>query len=140
MMISAETAEDLQELGNFLRELNTNASWRQRVVLTPFFVVAGPDFKAMRRTGCPLLPSCEYRELFWHNSSGGLSRSPFSRGDLRELYLSLFREGLWHPEFHGRSHFDSRAWVAYLREGDDHAHYYFDRGMTFYHYGQVAST
>ena len=30
-------------------------------------------------------------------------------GDLRELYQSGFRHGLWHPQYHGRSHFDVQA-------------------------------
>ena len=62
---------------------------------------------------------CEYRELWWHNSSGGLGRWPYLRGDLREHYWAGFRAGLWHPEYHGRAHFDTRAWTAYLRAGDE---------------------
>jgi hypothetical protein len=135
MMSTAESIADLQNLRDLLNQINQNASYQQKLVLTPYFVVAGPDFEAMRETGCPTQPSCEYRELFWHNSSGGLARPPYLRGDLRDAYLDLFREGLWHPEYHGRSHFDTRAWVAYLRGGDRHAREYFDRGMAFYHFG-----
>jgi hypothetical protein len=135
MMSTAESLADLHNLRDLLNQINQNASYRQKLVLTPYFVVAGPDFEAMRETGCPTQPSCEYRELFWHNSSGGLARPPYRRGDLRGAYMDLFREGLWHPEYHGRSHFDTRAWVAYLRGGDSHAREYFDRGMAFYHFG-----
>ena len=71
----------------------------------------------------------------WHNSSGGLAARPFHRGDLRSAYQEGFRRRLWHPEYHGRSHFDHKAWVAYLREGDTVTSAYFEAGMTYYHYG-----
>ena len=135
MLTTVETADDLGVLHALLSELNKDSSWRHRVVLTPFWVVGGPDFAAMKASGCPHEDSCRYKELFWHNSSGGLDRPPFDRGDLRPLYHALFRDGLWRPEYHGRSHFDTAAWLAYLKGGDMFARYYFERGMTMYHWG-----
>ena len=135
MLTTVETADDLGVLHALLSELNEGSSWRHRVVLTPFWVVGGPDFAAMKASGCPHDVSCRYEELFWHNSSGGLDRPPFDRGDLRPLYHALFRDGLWRPEYHGRSHFDTAAWLAYLKGGDMFARYYFERGMTMYHWG-----
>ena len=79
MLSTVEEEEDLQDLHEMLSELNRNVERRLQVVLTPFWVVGGPDFAGMRRTGCPALPTCEYRELFWHNSTGGHARSPYNR-------------------------------------------------------------
>jgi hypothetical protein len=135
MLTTVETAADLAALRELLSSLNDGVDWRQRVVLTPFWVVAGPDFAGMRAQGCPYEETCRYEELFWHNSSGGLDRVPFERGDLRPLYLQLYQDGLWRPEYHGRSHFDTTAWVAYLKGGDAFARYYFEHGMTMYHWG-----
>eukprot|EP00960_Hanusia_phi_P028594 747494-Hanusia_phi.AAC.1 len=123
MLSTVEGEEDLKDLHAMLSELNRNVERRLQVVLTPFWVVGGPDFEEMRGTGCPTKSTCEYRELLWHNSSGGHARSPYNR---------LFVDGLWHPEYHGRSHFDTRAWVHYLREGDKFSRYYFQQGMVFY--------
>lgn len=135
MLSTVESEADLLRLGAFLEELNRGVPWRQQVVISPYWVVSGPDFQAMKETGCPERDSCEYRELMWHNSSGGLDRAPYNRGDLRAHYRKLFEDGLWHPEYHGRSHFDTKAWISYLRGGDAFSRYYFQRGMTFYHYG-----
>jgi hypothetical protein len=135
MMSTAETQADIFYLRKLIEEINQNAPYQQSLILTPYFVVAGPDYESMRGLGCPYTSTCEYRELFWHNSSGGLARQPYDRGDLRRAYFDLLRDGLWHPEYHGRSHFDTRAWVNYLRSGDQYARYYFDRGMAFYHFG-----
>ena len=135
MLTTAETARDLLRLREALTRINSGVPRRHKVVLTPFWVVGGPDYAAMRASGCPGSRDCRYHELFWHNSSGGLARAPYLRGDLRPHYLELFHLGLWHPEYHGRSHFDATAWVDYLRRGDEFARYYFGRGMTMYYWG-----
>ncbi len=46
--------EDLDNLFRMLEDLNRGRPFSQRVVLTPFWVVAGPDYEAMRETGCPV--------------------------------------------------------------------------------------
>ena len=137
---TAESLEDIHVLYDFIEALNTGVPRTHRAVLTPFWVVAGPDFDAMRMTGCPGQPSCEYRELWWHNSSGGLAQPPFERGDLRAAYREGFERGLWHPEYHGRSHFDTRAWTAYLSADDVVTSHYFNNGLTYYHYGRHNET
>ena len=37
-----------------LEDLNRDRPFDEQVVLTPFWVVAGPDYEAMRETGCPV--------------------------------------------------------------------------------------
>jgi hypothetical protein len=130
------TEEDVLALFEQIEELNANVAAPEQVVLSPFFIVAGPDYARMRALGCPARSSCEYAELWWHNSSGGLAQHPYSRGDLRSVYRHGFEAGLWHPEYHGRSHFDARAWAAYLCEGDDATTAYFEAGLTYYGYGK----
>lgn len=95
---TTETQSDLDAVYALLESINVGASRAHRVVLTPFWVVAGPDFDAMRDSGCPGSAACKYHELWWHNSTGGLARSPFDRGDLRPAYRAGFERGLWHPE------------------------------------------
>jgi hypothetical protein len=120
--------------------MNKGVRWRHKAVLTPFWIVGGPDYAAMKAGGCPHSDDCRYHELFWHNSSGGLDRAPYNRGDLRPLYLKLYAEGVWHPQYHGRSHFDAPAWIDYLKRGDVFSRYYFEHGMTMYHWGLLDAT
>jgi hypothetical protein len=94
---TVETEHDLWALYALLEDINEGVPHPHRAVLTPFWVVAGPDFDAMRDSGCPGQGTCEYHELWWHNSSGGLARAPFDRGDLRATYRAGFQRGLWHP-------------------------------------------
>jgi hypothetical protein len=39
-------------------------------------------------------------------------------------------------EYHGRSHFDTKAWTAYVAAGEPVTSLYFDNGLTYYHYGR----
>ena len=137
---TAETSSDLDTLYALLDHINEGMPRAHCAVLTPFWVVAGPDYDAMRQSGCPGEDTCAYRELWWHNSTGGLDRAPFDRGDLRGRYVEGFHRGLWHPEYHGRSHFDTRAWTAYLKAGEEVTSAYFDHGLTYYHYGRRNAT
>ncbi|KAJ1482676.1 hypothetical protein T484DRAFT_1803147 [Baffinella frigidus] len=138
---TVETEEDLRALWALLDAVNEGQPPPARVVLTPFWIAAGPDFEEMRDAGClDGADTCAYKELWWHNSSGGLDRPPFSRGDLRALYKEGFDRGLWHPEYHGRSHLDATAWVAYLRDMDTVTTAYFEYGLTYYHYGRRNET
>ena len=38
----------------------------QRLVLSPYWVVGGPNYTAMAATGCPAEDTCEYRYIFEH--------------------------------------------------------------------------
>ena len=79
LILMAETAEDVENLRLMLVDLNREVSLRQRVVLSPYVVVGGPDYAAMRSTGCPEGPECSYRELLYPQSAGGLAEPPYNR-------------------------------------------------------------
>jgi hypothetical protein len=128
---SVETRDDIERLFDLIEGLNEGTPAHQRVVLSPYWVVGGPDFRAMAASGCPGAETCAYHERVWSsNDVGPPGAWPFCRGDLRALVRSGFEAGLWHPQYHGRSHFDTRAWVAYLRN-DLVSQRYFARGMVF---------
>jgi len=139
-----ETAEDVGRLAHFLTNLNAGVPFSQRAVLTPHWVVGGPDFEAMRAAwaappaaggggaggaggsgaggggaaaaAAPVDAVPAYRELpLTRGGPFGLERAPYHRpASLRARYLDLFHQGLWHPEYHGRSHFGTAAWRAAL--------------------------
>lgn len=157
---TVETSHDLQQLAQALLNLNHNVSYEQRALLTPHWIVGGPDFGAMRAAGCganrsspptqqhqlsqrtpttslsPILldlhlmtdnqdhlqpslkdyDSCVYKEQLLSDAGPtGLDQAPYWRGDLREHYKSLWKQGLWHPEYHGRSHFSVAKWLKLLK-------------------------
>lgn len=161
---TVETDADLKRLKQALQRLNANAPFEQRAVLTPHWIVGGPDFNAMRSAGCGQpnnesahlvgpgagrqasrlwfeyvhgvvihpgaeasgkqqghveqgrFDTCVYRErLLSDPRPTGLDQSPYRRGDLRHTYKELWRDGLWHPEYHGRSHFSVNKWLQLLK-------------------------
>ena len=129
---TVETAADVERLFDIIDGLNVDGITpaHQRLVLSPYWMVGGPNFTAMAETGCPSADTCEYRECLIDESTGAPSAWPHCRGDLRQLYYSGFQNRLWHPQYHGRSHFDVQAWLSYLRS-DEVAQKYFRRGMVF---------
>ena len=129
---TVETAADVERLLGVIEGLNLDgvSAAHQRLVFSPYWMVGGPDYRAMAALGCPSGDKCEYRETLIDSSPGAPAAWPHCRGDLRELYYSGFRHRLWHPQYHGRSHFDVDAWLSYLRS-DPVAQGYFRRGMVF---------
>ena len=65
--------------------LDTATPVHQRVVLSPYFVVGGPDYRAMAHTGCPGGAGCAYRETLVHQSAGPPAAWPHCRGALNLL-------------------------------------------------------
>jgi len=127
---SSETADDMYTLFDIIEGLNKISPVHQRLTLSPYWVVGGPDFEAMHRLGCPASKECEYMERRIDQGSGPTGAWPHSRGDLRKVYKSGFEAKLWHPQYHGRSHFDTRAWVHYLAT-DAVAQQWFRKGIVF---------
>jgi hypothetical protein len=97
---TVETAADVERLLDVIEGLNVDglAAAHQRLVLSPYWMVGGPDYPAMAAAGCPSAATCEYREKLIHNSAGAPSAWPHCRGDLRALYYSGFQHRLWHPQ------------------------------------------
>eukprot|EP00871_Galdieria_phlegrea_P000971 jgi/Galph1/1875/GphlegSOOS_G561.1 len=126
---TVETKSDLLRLQSLLEELNQDVPNHRRIVMTPFWIVSGPNIVEMSNAGCPLDPICTYKEVALYDGGGGLARAPYSRGDLRPLYMELFGRRLWHPEYHGRSHFDIFKWLSDIRTVNSTAYKCFQRGL-----------
>jgi len=116
---TVESQSSMQSFFSLMEDLNKEATkYEHRVTLTPFFTVGGPDFREMRRQGCPNNTTCKYFESLLNMDNWGLSMPPFSRGDLRSLYKKGFELQLWHPEYHGLAHFNYKNWVEGLQQND----------------------
>jgi len=129
-LATVETRQSMMNFFQLMERLNAKAKRHEhKVVLTPFFTVGGPDFKAMRKIGCPSSETCEYKEALLDAKEWGLSMPPFNRGDLRSLYKMGFEKGLWHPEYHGLAHFNYKNWVEGLKNEDHNGVICFDLGV-----------
>ena len=148
-----DTPLDLRRLRATLQRLNAGVAHpRQRVVLSPMWVVGGPDIQRMQqqmrartsggdaatrptgaadadasRSACNPNDSLEsplvYHEVLLRHRSVNGERLVPGRDDLEatelvSLYLDLWHERLWHPEYHGRSHFHVRQWLQELAAPD----------------------
>ena len=114
-LAAAESAEDINSFFAFMDGLNKGLPYAHRAVISPMWVVGGPDIEAMKETGCPHSEECAYREFLISDGAGPLARKPYFRGDLRPLYWKGFQQGIWHPEYHGRSHLSVKKWMYSLK-------------------------
>jgi len=131
---TVETEQDIKKFFDLINDLNKDVRFEHRVVITPFWVVGGPDYQSMRKNGCPYNSSaCKYEELLVNQSATGMSKSPFKEIDLRPLYRIGFESGLWHPEYHARAHFNAHKWVTLMTgndgEIDSNARICFEMGL-----------
>lgn len=116
---TVESQNSMNTFFDLMQDLNKEApKFEHRVVVTPFFTVGGPDFREMRKQGCPTNATCKYAESLISMDNWGLSMPPFSRGDLRSIYKQGFEKGLWHPEYHGLAHFNFKNWLEGLQQND----------------------
>lgn len=97
---TVETAADVERLFDVVEGLNVDGVTpaHQDLVLSPYWMVGGPDYSAMSNSGCPSGDGCKYKETMLHDSPGAPSGWPHCRGDLRQLYYSGYRSRLWHPQ------------------------------------------
>ena len=92
---TVETRGDVERLFDLIEGLNEGAPVHQQLVVSPYWVVGGPDYRGMAESGCPLAASCRYRERTWRHDdaetagdAGPPGAWPFCRGDLRGLVQS----------------------------------------------------
>jgi hypothetical protein len=78
-------------------------------VFTALSAVANPDFEKIA-TG-------NFQEYFYEPFSETLKRY-FPSSNVMELWFQGIKEGLFHPQFHGREHLNVHFWMKALQAGD----------------------
>lgn len=105
---SLANKEDLEALFDVLTSVkDKNGNY---VVFTADAVVANPDFKKIREADF-----CEY---FYEPITVTMANSP-AHEHVFDLWKEGIKEGIFHPQFHGREHLNVTKWLAVLREGKD---------------------
>lgn len=115
---SLASEDDLEMLFETLANF-TDRNGRHPVI-TANCVVANPDFSKIKDSAY----ECYHYELFTRT----LERYPKHRKSL-ELWKSGMREGLFHPQLHGREHLNITWWLKDLRRGDENLRLAFDNHM-----------
>lgn len=105
---SLANKEDLEALFDVLTSVkDKNGNY---VVFTADAVVANPDFKKIREADF-----CEY---FYEPITVTMANSP-AHEHVFDLWKEGIKEGIFHPQFHGREHLNVEKWLAVLREGKE---------------------
>jgi hypothetical protein len=118
MYDSLETSDDLTLLFEVLSSVN-DATGRPAVI-TPFSVVANPDFVKIRQS--------DFMEYYYELFTETLNRYPGC-----ENTFKLWKEGimkrLFVPQFHGREHLNVKVWMRALKSMNKNTVMAFNNGM-----------
>lgn len=113
-LATKEDLANLFEVLNSVRDKNGNPA-----VLTANAVVANPVFEKIKESG--------FSQYFYEPFTETLKKSPRHDGAW-DLWQQGIREGLFHPQFHGREHLNVSKWLKALKEGDEITRLAFDLG------------
>ncbi|GJQ13948.1 hypothetical protein GpartN1_g5739.t1 [Galdieria partita] len=103
---AALNIESITIMKKLLESINLNRKWSERVVISPFMVLKKPDVDKMKLLECPTGSNCtlQFKPLL-------------EVGQAAESLMSLFTDGLIHPEFGGQIGFNARHWIQEMLEG-----------------------
>lgn len=112
-----ETADDLYALFDVLRSVKDSNG--RHPVITADTVVANPDFKKIKAS--------DFTEYHYLTIPETMALSSRHVGAWEALQEGM-KEGLIHPQFHGREHLNIKKWLQAIREGDKTTQRAFDYG------------
>lgn len=107
---SLATEDDLSDLFDLLSGVKD--STHRPVVITPFAVVANPDFNRIEQS--------DFNEYYYEPITDTLNRYPGCSNS-----FNMWKEGisrrLFVPQFHGREHLNVKVWMRALKNGNQKA-------------------
>ena len=118
MYDTLETAEDLEQLFAILdcvRDKNNKPA-----VMTPFVIVANPDFEKIKST--------DFTEYYYEKFTDTLDRY-YPESNVIKLWREGLDTGIFVPELHGREHITVQLWLEELRNGNKDLLCAFDNGF-----------
>ena len=115
---SLETAADLTELFDVLSSIKDCT--KRPAVLTPFSVVANPDFHKIKES--------DFSEYFYEPFTDTMERFPDCKDSYKYLKSGI-ENRLFVPQFHGREHLNVKVWMRALNEGHQKTILAFNNGM-----------
>lgn len=113
-----ESAQDLQLLFGILsgiRDITGN-----HPVFTANFIMTNPDFGKIKDS--------DYKEYYGEEFISTYCKYPNTEDSLKTIQKGI-SERLFHPQYHGYSHFNYFEWMSALQTGSKHEHFCFKYGM-----------
>ena len=102
-----ESPEDLDRLFAVLSKY-TGGDGRP-VVFQPAYIMSCPDYEAIKADGYKA-----YKDMVIPDVP-----SRWQRGDFLAKAREGIKRGIWHPVYHGNSHFNPKRWMKLLAQGDE---------------------
>jgi len=115
---SLETSEDIVSIFDVLSSVKDSTG--RCTVLTPFSVVANPDFDKILQS--------DYTEYFYEPFTYTLKNYPGCENSF-ELWKEGIKSRLFIPQFHGREHLNVKVWMRALKSGHQKTRLAFNNRM-----------
>lgn len=113
-----ESAKDLQLLFEVLSSVKDRTG--NHPVFTANFIMTNPDFEKIKDNG--------YIDYYGEQFLGTYKKYSNSE-DALKIIMQGISERLFHPQYHGYSHFNYFEWMSALQTGSEHEHFCFKYGM-----------
>lgn len=115
-----ESNDDLEALFDVLRRFRDSEG--RPAILTANVIMGNPDFRRIRQS--------DFTRYHWEPFAQTAARYP--RHDrLVELYRDGIKEGVFHPQLHGREHLQINRWMTALRQPDSLTRALFEYESTY---------
>ena len=101
-----ESPEDMERLFDVL--LKYKGGDGRPPIFQAAYIMSNPDYDAIRESGCKIYSDLVIPEV----------PSRWQRGDFIAKAKEGIKMGLWHPVYHGNSHFNRFKWIKLIRAKD----------------------
>ena len=112
------TSSDLKSLFDMLKSISNALG--QHPIITANTVVANPDFDKIAKSN--------FSEYFYEPFTETLKRY-YPNDNTFETWKFGIEQKLFHPQFHGREHYNVSEWLKLLQEGDENTLLAFKKNM-----------
>ena len=112
--------EDLEKLFDVLKSYK--GSDGKSPVITANSIMANPDFEKIK--------AHDFQQYFWEPFTTTFKRYPKHQNNF-QLWQQGMREGVFHPQFHGREHLNSNRWMKALQAKDEAILTSFEKQTTY---------
>jgi len=109
---------DLEKLFDLLTShKNTRGEYP---VITANVIMGNPDFEKIKSSG--------FNEYHYEHFTDSLAAYPEHRNSF-SLWKEGMRDGIFHPQFHGREHLQVKRWMHFLQDNESETRIAFENGV-----------
>lgn len=115
-----ESQDDLELLFDIMSKYKGNDGLPAK--MTANVIMANPDFDKIRNSN--------FTEFHYKRFTETFKRYPKHANNL-EIYKQGQKQGVFHPQLHGREHLNYKRWLKVLQSKNEAAHFCFNLGATY---------